>query len=267
MIERRPHILALAAALAVLPAVAGAQSQPPSSIQDRWPDPPPPRPAAKPTPPPAPAAQPAEPPDRSATPQSAPAKSAPAKTAAPKPKPRPRANTVACSGPFARDSSHLKLAMQFDSRNLIWGQVDGPEGSRLNASILFPKDPRRRLEVLWNNPGARSGTSIVAINGESQWIAPRGLRLGLSIAALEKANGKPFRLSGFGTGGRAAVAGWEGGALGKLPGGCKIGVYLVPDGKATDEARTAVSGDKVLMSDDPAVRAARPTIAEILIGY
>jgi hypothetical protein len=108
---------------------------------------------------------------------------------------------------------------------------------------------------------------VIAINGKSQWSAPKGMKLGLPLAALEKANGRPFKLSGFDADGSAGVAGWEGGALGAIPGGCKIGMRLVADPKVPKEARAAVAGDKEILSSDPGVRALKPMVVEILIGY
>ena len=168
---------------------------------------------------------------------------------------------------FAKESTHIKLAMKYDSRNVTYGQVDGPEGSKIPGSILFPNDPKRRLEVLWANEAARSDPSVIAINGKSQWSAPKGMKLGLPIAALEKANGKPFKLSGFDKDGFTSVAGWDGGALSTLPGGCKMGMRLHVNTKAPEEARKAVTGDKELSSNDAGVKAVKPTVIEILVGY
>ena len=178
--------------------------------------------------------------------------------------PRTWSRAAACS---QRTSTHLKLAIKYDSRNIAFGDVDGPDGSKIKASILFPNDPRRRLEVLWNNEASRSDTSIIAINGKSQWTAPKGLKLGLPLAALEKVNGRPFKVGGFGADGSASVLGWEGGALSSLPGGCKVGIRLAADGKAPPDARNAVTGDKQLLSNDASLRAVKPSVAEILIGY
>jgi hypothetical protein len=254
--------------LAVLPSAVLAQfpSPPgptPAPVQDRWPDQPQ-SPKAQ-----APAAAPAA--KRAAAPAQAkiaPDGEEPLQSPAPSKQPRPTASyAVTCGGVFAQDSTHLKLAGKYDSRNITFAEVDGPEGSKIPGSILFPNDPRHRLEVLWANEAARSGTSVIAINGKSQWSAPKGMKLGLPLAALEKANGKPFKLSAFGADGTAGVAGWEGGALDSLPGGCKIGMRLAADAKTPPEARSAVSGDKEFLSSDAGVRALKPTVVEILVGY
>jgi hypothetical protein len=261
---------ALAATIAAaLPGVAFAQFPPPppppgsssAPIQDRWPDPPKSPQAER-----APGTAPKRPP-------------APPKTSsdgeelldkpAKKPAPAAPALAVACSGIFAKDSTHLKLATKYDSRNVTFGQVDGPDGSKIPGTIVFPNDPKRRLEVLWANEAGRSDTSVIAINGKSQWSAPKGMKLGLPLAALEKANGRPFKISGFDAEGSAGVAGWEGGALSSIPGGCKMGMRLAADPKAPKEARDAVAGaaDKEFLSSDAGVRTIKPTVVEILIGY
>jgi hypothetical protein len=201
-------------------------------------------------------------PARPARPAEQPDQSAPARAQRSAEPPR----AIGCSGVFGKESSHLKLATRFDSRNLAFTEVDGPEGSRLMASVLFPNDPKRRLEVLWQNEAARSDTHLIVINGQSTWTAPKGLRLGLALAALEKLNRKPFKISGFDQPNGGSVSDWQGGALENLPGGCRLGIRLVPDAKATEAARNEVLGTE-FMSSDANMRAVRPIIAEIIIGY
>jgi hypothetical protein len=257
------RIVLAATLVAAFPAAAAAQfpppppppgsppASPPNAVQNRWPEPAKPPQAGSSQKP----AQPAAPKRQPAQAKPAPAR-APSHAPARKPNPRSAANVIACGGVFAKDSGHLKLALKYDSRNIAFGQVDGSDGSKLNASILFPNDPKRRLEVIWTNEAARNGISVIAINGKSQWIAPKGLKLGLPIAALEKLNRRPFKLTGFGKDGSASVAGWEDGALSSLPGGCKV-----------EKVRNAVSGDKEFLSNDAGVRAVKPIVREILIGY
>jgi hypothetical protein len=175
----------------------------------------------------------------------------------------PRA--VTCSGAFAKDSSHLKLATAYKPENVVFTEVDASEGKKLMASVLFPKDPKRRLEVWWDNEAARSGTYLIVINGQSTWSAPKGLKLGLALAALERLNGKPFKLNGFGKGNEASVSDWQGGALEQLTGGCKVGVSLRADPKATPEAIERATAE--LASTDATIKAIKPAVSEIIIGY
>ena len=183
---------------------------------------------------------------------------------------RPQKNAqprqIDCRGAFARDSSHIRLAQIFGPDNVAYTEVDGPDNSKIMASVIFPKDPQRRLEILWNNDTSRSGTQVIVINGKSAWSAPRGIKLGTQLAAVEKINGKPFTLTAFAADGSTA-ADWQGGALLGLQGGCKVGMRFVPDPKAPQDARAQLASSKDLQSSDPSVRAVRPTVAEILIGY
>jgi hypothetical protein len=173
---------------------------------------------------------------------------------------------VACSGPFAKDSSHLKLAMFFDSKNITFTDVEA-SGSKVPASVLFPNDPKRRLEVWWSNITARKDIHLIVIGGQSTWAAPGGLRLGQTLEQVEKLNHKPFKLKGFDKDRIATGSDWDGGALAAVAGGCKPGVSLRADAKASAEKIGALSVDEEYSSSDPAIRAAKPTVSEILISY
>jgi hypothetical protein len=177
------------------------------------------------------------------------------------------AHTIACNGAFTKDSSHMKLATAFGSQNVTWDDVDGPGGSKLKATVLFPKDPKRRLEVLWSKPDARTDLQLVAINHQSSWTAPKGLHLGLTLAAVEKLNGKPFELSGFAKDTGGSVQSWDGGALAELPGGCKVSLRFEPDAKVAPDVRNDVAVEKQFSSSDTAMKKAAPKVVEILIGY
>ena len=146
---------------------------------------------------------------------------------------------IACSGAFARDSHHLKLAMTYDRKNVDFGEVDAGPGKSM-ASIIYPNDPKRRLEVWWSDVDKRKDLYLIAINGSSTWTGPGGLRLGLSLAGLEKLNRKPFKLRGFDKDNTATVSDWDHGALAALSGGCKAGVILRTEAKAPPEVLAAL---------------------------
>lgn len=178
----------------------------------------------------------------------------------------PPRTVVACSGPFAKDSGMLALAVAFDSRNVAFTEVEAG-GSKVAATIVYPKDPKKRLEVWWSNPGNRTGTYLIVIGGQSSWTAPGGMHLGLNLAQLEKLNHKPFKIKGFDKDGVATVSDWDGGALATLAGGCKSGVSLKADPKAPAGAVGALTADKEYNSADPEFRAVKSAVSEILIGY
>ena len=185
---------------------------------------------------------------------------------APRP-PAADARTVACVGAFSKDSSHLRLAMTYDSKNVAFADVQADGGTKVQASVLFPNDPKHRLEVWWANPAARSQTYLIVINGQSTWTAPAGMKLGLTLAQLEKLNHKPFKVKGFNKDGVATVSDWDGGLLANLAGGCKSGLSLRADPKVPADAISALTDDKEFSSSDAAIRAVKPVVSEILIGY
>ena len=269
-------VLLAVATAAALPAVAWAQGGPRQSPGLQQPQlrddeqimpsqivaPPPIKPKAAAKPKPAPAAVP-----RAENPPPADNPVAVAKPAPP-PKPADPARVVACSnGAFAKNSGHLRLAQAFGVHNVDFTEVSGDDGSTLMASVLFPNDPKRRLEVLWDDDVERSGTRMIVIDGQSTWSAQKGVHLGLPLAALEKLNGKPFRLMGFEKGGMAIVSDWNGGALALLTDGCKVGVQFKADPKVAAGVLDAASSDKEFVSSDPTIRAAKPVVGEIIVAY
>jgi len=169
--------------------------------------------------------------------------------------------------PVAAFLDHLKLTAAIDSKNVTFTDVEADGGSKVPASVLFPNDPKHRLEVWWSNPANHSDIHLIVIGGQSIWTAPGGMRLGQTLEQVEKLNHKPFKLKGYEKNRTATVSGWDGGALATLAGGCTSGLSLRANPKASAEAIGALPADKEFSSSDPAIRATKPTISEILIGY
>lgn len=183
----------------------------------------------------------------------------PARQAAPK--------AVACNGVFGKDSNRVKLAAVFQAKNIADTEVDTASGNKVMASVLFANDPKRRLEVWWTNQEKRSDIHLIVINGDSDWAAPGGLHLGLTLAELEKLNHRAFKLSGFDKSHVATLIDWNGGELAYLSGGCKIGVSLRASPNASAIMLALFSADHEFTSADAGMRAANPTVSEILVAY
>src|SRR5215467_1011355 len=175
-------------------------------------------------------------------------------------------HTVTCES-FGKDSNHLKLAAEFGFSNVTSTDVEAKDGAKVPVSVIFPDDPKQRLEVWWTNATWHSGADLIVIAGQSDWTAPGGLRLGLTLAEVEKLNHKSFKLKGFDKNGIAAGSDWGGGELASLAGGCNAGLSLRADPKVSAKIIGALSPNKEYASSNPQMRAAKPTVSEILIRY
>jgi hypothetical protein len=174
--------------------------------------------------------------------------------------------TISCDGPITKDADQAKLIELFGAANVAFQEVSGAEGETAMATVVFPKDARSRLEISWQDEAARKRPAAITISDRSQWTGPKGLKIGTTLAEVEKLNGKPFELSGFDWDYGGFVTGWRGGALPEL-GGCTISLRFRHADKVSASALRPVIGDVKLMSSAANVRAAKPTVSEIVVAF
>ena len=141
-----------------------------------------------------------------------------AASAAPK-KPDP---VVACTGPFATGVSHARLVKAFGKRHVAIAQVGTGEGETVTASVVFPRDKARRIEVLWIDEKRQRRASEIRTGVDSTWRTTQGIRRGMSLREVEALNGRPFELYGFGFDYGGTTLDWKGGALATQAGGCTL---------------------------------------------
>jgi hypothetical protein len=173
--------------------------------------------------------------------------------------------TVDCASPFAKNSSHAKLATAFGSQNVTFQEIGTFEENRAPATIVFPNDPKRRLEFLWRDENTKSDLAAIWIGGGSLWTGPLGVRLGMPINEVETLNTKPFKLSGFDWDYGGMVTDWQGGAMARLPGGCQMSLIFAPDPHVRE--LDSVVGETKFLSNNKEMRAARPVVARIFVNY
>jgi hypothetical protein len=174
---------------------------------------------------------------------------------------------IKCEGPFGRNASHADLVKTFGNGNVVYQDIDGAEGEKIKASVLYPNDAKAKLEVIWGDEKARRQPTVRA-RDQSVWTSANGIRIGMAIADIEKMNGKPFTLSGFDWDYGGRVKDWRGGELAKpLPGGCTVGVEFVHPEDAPEASLSKVSGDSDFLSDNADMRAVEPYVAVLTISY
>lgn len=176
-------------------------------------------------------------------------------------------DTIACGGPFAKDTSHAKLVAAFGAKNVTLKDVDAAAGSKDKATVLFDDDPTHRVVVLWHDDRNRAMPRLINVSAPSLWIGPGGIGNGMKLTDVEKLNGKPFKLAGFD---------WDGGGFvreldGKLKspgGGCNLVIRFEPGIANPLPAKYAeITGDKLIASGNKLLRRTRAQVSEWSIGY
>lgn len=202
----------------------------------------------------------------------APAQGQPQRSAPPAQQASQAPALLECTGPFGRSADEQALIKAFGAANVVREDISVGEGDTEPGNVVFPKDDRRRLEVLWHDSAKRRRPSMIRLRDGKGWgfRAPgseRTLLLGMGIADVEAINGRPFVILGFGWDSGGYAGNWKGGRLDGLSGGCALSLRFNPDDKAADAAMNRASGDREFTSTDKAIRAVRPTVAEIALGW
>jgi hypothetical protein len=172
---------------------------------------------------------------------------------------------IACDGPFAADSSAQRLIETFGKDNVVTGDVDGPEGTTVLATTVFPNDPNRKMEFGWWDEDKLERVAYFTLPAED--TAPGGLKPGLTIKEVEALNGGPFKLGGFWWD-YGGAANFDGGKLAEAPGGCVVSVQFEPKADIpADLDVSTISGEVEIDSTDPLLEKLDTRVVSVSIGY
>ncbi|MDF2118892.1 hypothetical protein PY365_25310 [Roseiarcaceae bacterium H3SJ34-1] len=172
---------------------------------------------------------------------------------------------LSCDGVFAKDSSHARLVKVFGATNVRHTKVPDPY-DEVPVSVVYPKDNNRKLQFHWADEKGRKILSEARVYGaKSPLKTPGGIGVGTPLAQVVALNGRPVMIQGFGTEVQGAVN-FDGGALEKLPGGCRFGLYVVP-GPGAPVPPDAISGEGSFSSDDPHMRAQNFVVGWMIVNW
>ena len=177
----------------------------------------------------------------------------------------PQDGTITCVSPVAPDDTERSLKQRY-GKDAVVQQLPGAEGETYKGVVLFPKARDRRIEVSFTDDkaGRASGLALRDAGKTSLWNVA-GITIGSSLADVQKANGKPFLVSGFEWDYGGFVTDWKGGTLSRpLQGGCRITIRF---GGKTGAPRS-LSGDGVkAASDNAALVKWAPVVTEIGVNF
>jgi hypothetical protein len=146
-------------------------------------------------------------------------------------------------------------------------RIEIGEGETAVGAVLFPGDSVRRTEIVWQDSVSRRRPARLIIRGgRTQWQLPRGITLGTTLQELERLNGRPFVLAGFGWDYAGVITDWKGGTLDSALAGMKL--YLDPGAaQYQSKAYSQVSGDQDFASSLTPMQQLNPHLATIFVDF
>jgi hypothetical protein len=171
------------------------------------------------------------------------------------------------AGPVTATSSEADLARHYGAGVVKPIRVELGEGETTPGTVLFPGDSSRRVEIVWRDTVSRSRPSRLILRGSrSEWTVGPGISLGTSLQDLERINGRPFTLAGFGWDYAGVVTEWGGGTLDSALAGVKL--YLDPGPAQYQSAPySQVLGDRDYSSSSPPMQQLNPRVAQIFVDF
>jgi hypothetical protein len=172
-------------------------------------------------------------------------------------------------GPITSDTTRTDLARLFGAENLKDEKIHMVEGEYAPGTWIYPKEPRKRLAVIWSD-ASQTKIELIKVQGSvSEWRTPEGITLGTLLSKLEQINGKPFQFYGFSWDYGGSVTGWGGGTLDKQP--FSLSLRLSDDTsrreQLTQPQRDSLLGDQELWSNNEAARKLDPWVDQMVITF
>lgn len=159
-------------------------------------------------------------------------------------------------GPIEKGTTLFGLKTIYGGGKVKAAKIDGAEGEVLDGARLF-EGTDKELEILFNPDGDEKEIWDIRIIGKG-WKFDNGLKLGMSVAEVEKINGKPYTVLGFG---------WDYGGYANFEGGKLEGKVSVRFDVEPQAVADSISGDRPIPSTDKTLRAAKAKVETISIIF
>lgn len=174
-------------------------------------------------------------------------------------------------GLIQKHTSERLLVEIFGPENVRREIIPQADGQELAGTVVFPADPLHRIEIFWRDPSTRSSPTEVHVFGEkTHWRLMKEITLGTTLTDLERLNGRPFEIAGWGWDFGGIVCNWNGGSLEPiLPIQRLVSVVLYTqrfEDLPSDE-QESLHGDSCHPSNLPLIRSLNPSIVYLSILF
>ena len=158
------------------------------------------------------------------------------------------------AGPITATSTEEDLIKIFGAKNVTTQEEEYGEGEVIVMTTLF-KGTNKELVVYWNDiDNLKNPERVVVHSNSTMWKTENNIVVGTSLQELEKLNGKPFKLYGFGWDYEGTISSWDGGALAEKYGISKGFVGQLATEKAPGEGYGDILGDSEFSSDHKVIQ-------------
>ena len=170
------------------------------------------------------------------------------------------------TGAITSSASKVDLEKAYGVNNVRAIDVDVGEGMTEKGADIFPEDPKKKIEIIWKKK--EKNPSRIQITGkESLWKTRDGISLGTTLKHLEKLNGKPFVLTGFGWDYAGTIISWNDGNLEKSKGLLMLRLDDSEASKLSAKEQTSVAGDKEFPSSNQVMQKINPEVYQMVITF
>jgi hypothetical protein len=175
-------------------------------------------------------------------------------------------------GAINAHTTRQDLVRIYGASNVVDKDVDFGEGEAEPATVVFPKDPERSIEILWRDKDKKTLPAFVLIEGEtSRWKTVHNISLGTTLKELQGLNGRPFRLAGLGWDESGTVRSWNKGALAteldERHGQVLLRLSQSSGSHLPEEEQSQVLGDSDFSSDHPVMQKINPRVYRVMWAF
>ena len=168
-------------------------------------------------------------------------------------------------GAISTSTTRQDLVISYGNANVIDQDIDVGEGETEPGTVVFAHDKKRTISILWSDTDAKASPKFVFLreNG-SLWRTAHNISIGTSLRELERLNGRPFTLSGFGWDYEGTVMSWNDGGLEKeFQHNGRVIVRLAPSAAGQVDL-DKLAGDRPFSSANPIMQRINPRVYEIM---
>jgi len=176
---------------------------------------------------------------------------------------QPPRSAITCNWPVGPFDSARTLLRRF-GRQARMEEIGTGEGETQRGVVLFPNDPRRRIEVLFWGSTRHGPQSVQFHEARAPWTVA-GIRISDTLESVSRRNGRAMSMQQFDADYGGMLHSFNGGRLESVMGDCEPMITFSPT-HGTGYSNS-LSGDGAIESDHPDMARARAYVSVLGLHF